>query len=46
VDWRRVLLWIVFFAILGGAVLLITRVAKMAFDPRQVAAAVLLESPA
>ena len=36
------LLWIVFVAILGGAVLLITRVAKTAFEPRHVAAAVLL----
>ena len=36
-DWRRVLLWIAFFAIVGGAILLITRVAKIAFAPRIVA---------
>jgi len=42
-DWRRVLLWIAFFAIVGGAVLLITRVAKMAFGLRTIAAVALLE---
>ena len=45
-DWRRVLLWIAFFAIVGGAIVLITRVAKIAFTPRQVAEGVLLESSA
>jgi hypothetical protein len=43
-DWRRLLLWVAFFAIVVSAILLITRVAKMAFAPRAVAEGVLLES--
>jgi hypothetical protein len=43
-NWRRALLWVAFLAILVAAVLLIVRVSKMAFGPRQVSASVLLES--
>jgi hypothetical protein len=45
-DWRRALLWAAFVAILVGAILLIVRVSKVAFAPRQVSETVLLESRA
>ena len=45
-NWRRALLWVVFFAILVAAILLIVRVAKIAFGARQVSESVLLESRA
>jgi len=45
-NWRRLLLWVALFAILAGAVLAITRVAKMTFAPRQVSESILLESRA
>ncbi|HSD00170.1 MAG TPA: hypothetical protein VLI21_14790 [Casimicrobiaceae bacterium] len=45
-NWRRLLLWIALIAVLAAAVLAFTRVAKMAFAPRQVSQSVLLESPA
>ena len=45
-NWRRALLWVAFLAILAAAFLLIVRVSKMAFAPRQVSESVLLESRA
>ena len=45
-NWRRLLLWIAFLAVVAGGILVIVRVAKMTFGTQRIAAIALLESVA